>query len=80
MKEITAFILIKIFGAGSERIAKRIEKEVKGITEVRVVFGEYDVIARAEVSTLDDLGKLVMGGIQQLGENIDTITLIASTD
>ncbi len=80
MRKIVAFILIKIFGAGSERVASRIEKEVQGITEVRVVFGEYDVIARAEVSNLDDLGKLVMGGIQQLGENIDTVTLISSTE
>jgi DNA-binding Lrp family transcriptional regulator len=80
MKKIVAFILIKIFGAGSERVKRRIEKEVQGITEVRVVFGEFDVIARAEVSTLEDLGRIVMDGIQNLGENIDTITLISSTE
>ena len=80
MKKIVAFILIKIFGAGSERVKRRIEKEVQGITEVRVVFGEFDVIARAEVSTLEDLGRVVMDGIQNLGENIDTITLISSTE
>jgi hypothetical protein len=45
-----------------------------------VVFGEFDVIARAEVSTLEDLGRIVMDGIQNLGENIDTITLISSTE
>lgn len=79
MKKVVAFILIKIFGAGSERVKNRIEREVKSITEVRVVFGEFDVIARAEVASLDELGEVVMNGIQQLGENIDTITLIAST-
>jgi DNA-binding Lrp family transcriptional regulator len=80
MKKVVAFILIKIFGAGSERVKRRIEKEIQGITEVRVVFGEFDVIARAEVSTLEDLGRTVMDGIQKLGENIDTITLISSTE
>jgi hypothetical protein len=29
MKKIVAFILIKIFGAGSERVKRRIEKEVR---------------------------------------------------
>jgi len=79
MGKVVAFILIRIYGAGSDRVRKRIEEEVKGITEAKVVFGEYDVIARTEVDTLDELGKVVMDGIQQLGENIDTITLIAST-
>lgn len=78
MGNVVAFILIKIFGSGSERVKKKIERQITGITEVRVVFGEFDVIARAEVNTLNELGKVVMDGIQQLDENIDTITLIAS--
>jgi DNA-binding Lrp family transcriptional regulator len=78
-KAVVAFILIKIYGAGSDRVASLIKSKVKGITEVRVVFGEYDVIARAKVRNLDELGNVVMDGIQKLGENVDTLTLIAST-
>jgi DNA-binding Lrp family transcriptional regulator len=76
-KAVVAFILLRVFGAGSEEIANKIKK-IKGITEVRVVFGEYDVIARAEVSSLKELGLVVMDSIQKMGENIDTITLISS--
>lgn len=76
-KTLVAFILLRVFGAGSEEIARKIRR-VDGITEVRVVFGEYDVIARAEVSSLDELGLVVMDSIQKMGENIDTITLISS--
>jgi DNA-binding Lrp family transcriptional regulator len=75
---LVVYILIKLFGAGSEEVAGKI-RNVKGITEAKVVFGEYDIVARAQVDSIDELGHVVMDNIQRLNTKIDTITLIART-
>ena len=42
-------------------------REIAGVTLAEDVTGPYDVIVRAEASTVDDLGKLVVARIQAVG-------------
>jgi DNA-binding Lrp family transcriptional regulator len=39
---------------------------VKGVAPAEAVTGPYDVIARADARTLDELGRLVVGRIQAI--------------
>lgn len=47
---------------------------VKGVTAADGVTGPYDVIARAEASNLDELGKLVVRQVQAVDGVTRTLT------
>ena len=47
---------------------------IKGVMEANAVTGPYDVIARAEANSLDELGKLVIQKIQTVAGVSRTLT------
>jgi DNA-binding Lrp family transcriptional regulator len=47
---------------------------LKGVLEAEAVTGPYDVIARAEANSLDQLGKLVIQRIQSVAGVSRTLT------
>ncbi len=47
---------------------------IKGVMEANAVTGPYDVIARAEANSLDELGKLVIQKIQTVSGVSRTLT------
>jgi DNA-binding Lrp family transcriptional regulator len=47
---------------------------IKGVLEANAVTGPYDVIARAEANSLDELGKLVIQRIQSVQGVSRTLT------
>ncbi|MCC6042298.1 MAG: Lrp/AsnC ligand binding domain-containing protein [Candidatus Verstraetearchaeota archaeon] len=72
---ITAYILLKTVIAKEHDVAQRLQ-EIEGIIEVRVVFGEYDVVAKAQVEDVRALDEMVTR-IRRIDGVAATSTLIA---
>jgi DNA-binding Lrp family transcriptional regulator len=47
---------------------------IKGVMDADAVTGPYDVIARAEATSLDELGRMVIQKIQSVGGVTRTLT------
>ena len=52
----------------------RTVQSVEGVVTAEGVTGPYDVIARAEATTVDELGQMVVGRIQLIDGIIRTVT------
>lgn len=72
---ITAYILLKTSIAREHEVAQAIQN-IKGIIEVKVVFGEYDVVAKAQVEDVKMLDDIVTA-IRKIDGVATTSTLIA---
>ena len=70
---ISAYILIQTDVGKAAAVASRI-RNVPGIAAADDVTGPYDVIARAEASTLDELGRSVLSEIQSIDGITRTLT------
>lgn len=70
---IQAYILIQAELGKVTAVAAEVRK-ISGVSSSEDVTGPYDVIARAEASTLDDLGSLVIAKIQEVPGTIRTLT------
>jgi DNA-binding Lrp family transcriptional regulator len=60
---VEAIVLVQVKAGESSSVARAIEG-VGGVTEAYVVTGPYDVIARVEADSLDELGRMVVTSIQ----------------
>ncbi|HZD06197.1 MAG TPA: Lrp/AsnC ligand binding domain-containing protein [Longimicrobiales bacterium] len=70
---LQAYVLIQAqIGAASE--VGRAVSTIEGVREAVVVTGPYDVIARAEASDMDELGRLVLSRIQGIQGITRTLT------
>jgi len=54
---INAYILISMEPGNSEKAIKEMRK-INNIVKVSIVAGEYDIVVRAQVKTLEDLLKV----------------------
>lgn len=77
MGKIVSFLLIETSTSGPDEILSKV-KASPYVTEAYIIYGEYDVIARCETSTLHDLTDFVVS-IRKLPEVKDTKTLIATS-
>ncbi len=69
-----AYVLIQTqVGAAGRGVSKEVSR-LKGVTLADDVSGPYDVIARAEARTLDELAKMVVGRIQAIDGVLRTLT------
>src|SRR5689334_15728011 len=59
----TAYVLIQTEVGKAAQVATEVAK-IEGIVGADDVTGPYDVIARAEANTLDELGKMVVSKVQ----------------
>ena len=71
-----AYILLLVDIGKEYEVARRI-KQLEGISEVKVVYGEYDIVVRVAVDSLRKLDKVVTS-IRSIPHVIRSITLIAS--
>jgi DNA-binding Lrp family transcriptional regulator len=68
-----AFVLIQTeVGLGGD-VARRI-RSLDHVGSVEVVTGPYDLVVRAEATSIDELGKLVLRPIQEVRGIIRTMT------
>ena len=70
---VQAYILIQTEVGRAATVAEAIA-EIKGVTLAEDVTGPYDVIARVEARTVDELGKLVIAKIQDVPGITRTLT------
>ena len=70
---VQAYILIQTEVGKAAAVAEAIAA-IGGVTLAEDVTGPYDVIARVEAHTVDDLGKLVIARIQDVPGITRTLT------
>ncbi len=70
---VHAYILIQTEVGKAAAVAREISG-LAGVTNAEDVTGPYDVIVRAEASTVDELGKLVVARIQGVEGITRTLT------
>lgn len=72
---VSAFVLLKASAGHARRAAIAIRK-VKGVREVHVVTGPYDIICKAEAGDMAALGDTVLTRIQRVPGITDTLTCL----
>ena len=70
---VHAYILIQTEVGKAAQVAKTIS-EITGVIQAEDVTGPYDVIVRAEASTVDELGRLVVARVQSVDGITRTLT------
>ncbi len=70
---VQAYVLIQSEVGKAAMVAQAIAG-ISGVTMAEDVTGPYDVIARVEAGTVDDLGKLVIAKIQDVPGITRTLT------
>ena len=70
---VQAYILIQTEVGKAANVASQIAS-IEGVTLAEDVTGPYDVIVRAEASTVDELGKLVVAQVQNVAGITRTLT------
>jgi DNA-binding Lrp family transcriptional regulator len=70
---VSAYVLIQTEVGRAATVARSVES-VDGVVTAEGVTGPYDVIARAEAATVDELGQMVVGRIQLIDGIIRTVT------
>lgn len=70
---VQAYILIQTDVGKAADVAQTVGN-VEGVTLAEDVTGPYDVIARAEASSVDELGRIVVSNVQNLDGITRTLT------
>lgn len=79
---VTAFIMVKV-GTGElmawlKAVKERVSK-VQGVKEVYSILGRYDIIARVEAKSVDELTNIVVDGIRSVPGVLATETFLVAT-
>jgi len=77
VEKIVAYILLLVDIGKEYSVAEKV-KQLNGVSEVKVVYGEYDVVVRVEVDSLKKLDKVVTS-IRSIPHIIRSITLVSSS-
>jgi hypothetical protein len=72
---VKCYILIKL-AAGLEADALSQIRATSGVTDVNLVFGQWDAIAIAEGDSLFELTKTIIGDVRSIQGVQDTTTLL----
>ena len=70
---VRAYILIQTEVGRSGQVAAEVGA-IEGVLSADDVTGPYDVIAQAEATTVDELGKMVVSRVQMIGGITRTLT------
>ena len=70
---VSAYILIQTEVGKAASVAQAVGA-IDGVVSSEDVTGPYDVIARAEAGTVDDLGKMVVSKVQMIDGITRTLT------
>jgi len=62
---------------GKEYDVRTALEKIKGVTEARTVYGEFDIVARLEAPTLKELDEMVTQ-MRKISGIIRTVTLISA--
>jgi DNA-binding Lrp family transcriptional regulator len=70
---VSAFILIQTEVGKAASVAAEV-RAVEGVISAEDVTGPYDVIAKAEAPTVDELGRMVVSKVQMIDGITRTLT------
>lgn len=70
---VSAYILIQTEVGKAAEVAAEV-RGIDGVASSEDVTGPYDVIARAEANSVDELGKMVVSRVQMIGGITRTLT------
>jgi DNA-binding Lrp family transcriptional regulator len=70
---VSAYVLIQTEVGKAAEVAGEV-RTIDGVVTANNVTGPYDVIARAESGTIDELGRLVVGRMQMIDGVTHTVT------
>jgi DNA-binding Lrp family transcriptional regulator len=70
---VQAYILVQTGVGRAADVAAKI-RDIEGVTMAEDVTGPYDVIVRAEASSVDELGSLVVAKVQTVDGITRTVT------
>ncbi|HEY9558486.1 MAG TPA: Lrp/AsnC ligand binding domain-containing protein [Acidimicrobiales bacterium] len=70
---VSAYILIQTEVGKAAQVAQEVAS-IDGVVAAEDVTGPYDVIARAESNTVDELGKMVVSRVQMIDGITRTLT------
>ena len=70
---VHAYVLIQTEVGKAAAVAREI-RQIDGVVLAEDVTGPYDVIARTEASSMDDLGRMVVSQLQMIEGITRTIT------
>jgi DNA-binding Lrp family transcriptional regulator len=70
---VSAYILIQTEVGKAAQVASEVG-DISGVVSAEDVTGPYDVIARAEAETVDELGKMVVSRVQMIDGITRTLT------
>ena len=70
---VPAFVLIHTEVGKSAQVAAAVA-QIEGVVSAEAVMGVYDVIARAEAESVDDLGRMVVSRIHVIDGITRTLT------
>ena len=70
---VSAYILIQTEVGKAAQVAQEVDA-IEGVVSAEDVTGPYDVIARAEATTVDELGKMVVSRVQMIDGITRTLT------
>lgn len=70
---VSAYILIQTEVGKAAQVAQEVDA-IEGVVHADDVTGPYDVIARAEATTVDELGKMVVSRVQMIDGITRTLT------
>ena len=70
---VSAYILIQTEVGKAAQVAQEVA-DIEGVVSAEDVTGPYDVIARSEAATVDELGKMVVSRVQMIDGITRTLT------
>lgn len=76
-EKIIAYVLLNI-ALGKEHEIREKASKLDYVTEVKIVYGEYDAVVRIEAPTFKALDRTV-STLRSMNDVLKTITLIASS-
>ena len=74
-----AFILVNADLGAEESLVKELEK-IENVTEVYLVYGVYDIIAKVESDTMEKVKETITWKVRRLDKVRSTLTMIAIED
>ncbi len=74
---ITAFILI-VVKSGTEKEVVNALEDVKEVKEVKIVYGQYDIVAKIELEDIGELNSFLLKNVRSIPGIVDSSTLIAA--
>ena len=71
-----AFVLINAEVGNEQELIKQL-RAIPNVTEVHVVYGVYDVIAKVEADTMEKVKETITNSLRRLDNVRSTLTMIA---